>query len=118
MGAVSHGVRLLWMRLHGLQERTQDQGIFGQCSRRWRLATKCPEALRRATACRWRRHGDHAAKMKFKEDRPFATPETAERNLLELANAVEADHAGRLSSRSSTGNSEKLAAAMRNTVRR
>jgi hypothetical protein len=38
-----------------------------------------------------------AAKMKFKEDRPFATPEAAERKLLELANAIEADHAGRLS---------------------
>jgi hypothetical protein len=35
--------------------------------------------------------------MKFKEDRPFATPEAAERKLLELANAVEPDHAGRLS---------------------
>jgi hypothetical protein len=35
--------------------------------------------------------------MKFKEDRPFPTPEAAERKLLELANAVEADHAGRLS---------------------
>src|SRR6266516_3818204 len=35
--------------------------------------------------------------MKFKEDRPFAAPEAAERKLLELANAVEADHAGRLS---------------------
>ena len=36
--------------------------------------------------------------MKFKEDRPFfATPEAAERKLLELANAVEADQAGRLS---------------------
>ena len=34
--------------------------------------------------------------MKFKEDRPLADPETAERKLLELANAVEADHAGRL----------------------
>ena len=34
--------------------------------------------------------------MKFKEDRPFATPEAAERKLLELANAVEPDHAGRL----------------------
>jgi hypothetical protein len=29
--------------------------------------------------------------MKFKEDRPFATPEAAERRLLELANAIEAD---------------------------
>jgi hypothetical protein len=35
--------------------------------------------------------------MKFKEDRPFPTPEAAERKLLELANAVEPDHAGRLS---------------------
>jgi hypothetical protein len=35
--------------------------------------------------------------MKFKENRPFATPEAAERKLLELANAIEADHAGRLS---------------------
>ena len=34
--------------------------------------------------------------MKFKQDRPFATPEAAERKLLELANASEADHAGRL----------------------
>ena len=34
--------------------------------------------------------------MKFKEDRPFATPEAAEQKLLELANAMEADHAGRL----------------------
>jgi hypothetical protein len=36
-------------------------------------------------------------KMKFKEDRPFATSDAAERKLLELANAIEADHAGRLS---------------------
>jgi hypothetical protein len=35
--------------------------------------------------------------MRFKEERPFPTPEAAEQNLLELANAVEADHAGRLS---------------------
>src|ERR1700674_887309 len=35
--------------------------------------------------------------MKFKEDRSFATPEAAEKKLLELANAIEADHAGRLS---------------------
>ena len=35
--------------------------------------------------------------MKFKEDRPFATPEAAERKLLELANAIQPDHAGRLS---------------------
>jgi hypothetical protein len=35
--------------------------------------------------------------MKFKEERPFATPDAAEQKLLELANAMEADHAGRLS---------------------
>ena len=35
--------------------------------------------------------------MKFKEARPFATLEAAEQKLLELANAVEPDHAGRLS---------------------
>jgi hypothetical protein len=34
--------------------------------------------------------------MKFKEDRPFATPEAAVRKLLEIANGIEADHAGRL----------------------
>jgi hypothetical protein len=35
--------------------------------------------------------------MKFKEDRPLASIEAAERRLLELANGIEADHAGRLS---------------------
>jgi hypothetical protein len=30
--------------------------------------------------------------MKFLEDRPLATPEAAERRLLELASAIEADH--------------------------
>jgi hypothetical protein len=35
--------------------------------------------------------------MKFKENRPFANPEVAEQELLELANAMETDHAGRLS---------------------
>jgi hypothetical protein len=34
--------------------------------------------------------------MKFKDDRPLASIEAAERKLLELANAMEADHAGRL----------------------
>jgi hypothetical protein len=38
-----------------------------------------------------------AGKMKFKKDRPFATPEAAKQKMLELANAIEADHAGRLS---------------------
>ena len=35
--------------------------------------------------------------MKFKEDNPVATSEAAEQKLLELANAIAADHAGRLS---------------------
>ena len=35
--------------------------------------------------------------MKFEEDRSFPTPEAAERKLLELANAIEPDHSGRLS---------------------
>src|SRR5258706_13166267 len=52
------------------------------------MMPRCPK--------REKRH-DHAAKMKFKGDRPFATPEAAERKLLELANTIEADHAGRLS---------------------
>jgi hypothetical protein len=34
--------------------------------------------------------------MKFKEDRPLPTPEASERKLLELANAVDTDHTGRL----------------------
>jgi hypothetical protein len=34
--------------------------------------------------------------MKFKDGRPLATPEAAERKLLEIANAIEADHACRL----------------------
>jgi hypothetical protein len=32
--------------------------------------------------------------MKFKDDRPLATPEAAERKLLEIANAMEADQRG------------------------
>jgi hypothetical protein len=35
--------------------------------------------------------------MKFKEDRPFANPEAALVKLLEISNALEADHAGRIS---------------------
>jgi hypothetical protein len=38
--------------------------------------------------------------MKFKTDRTLATPEAAEKKLLEIANAIEADHAGRLSAQS------------------
>jgi hypothetical protein len=35
--------------------------------------------------------------MKFKEDRPLANVDAAVRKLLEIANGIEADHAGRLS---------------------
>ena len=35
--------------------------------------------------------------MKFKEERPLANPEAAMAKLLEIANGLEADHAGRLS---------------------
>ena len=35
--------------------------------------------------------------MKFKEDRPFANPEAAMAKLLEIANGIDADHAGRIS---------------------
>ena len=38
-----------------------------------RGAWHAQKPLRRSTPCRWRRHGDHAAKMKIKIDRPFAT---------------------------------------------
>ena len=34
--------------------------------------------------------------MKFKEERPFAVPEAAMAKLLEIANGLEADHAGRI----------------------
>jgi hypothetical protein len=34
--------------------------------------------------------------VKFNDGHPFATPEAAERKLLELANAIEADHAVRV----------------------
>jgi hypothetical protein len=56
--------------------------------------------------------------MKFKEERPFATPDAAEQKLLELANAMEADHAGRLSVAESTYNSSVPMAATRNIARR
>ena len=35
--------------------------------------------------------------MKFKEDHPFANPEAAMAKLLEIANGIDADHAGRIS---------------------
>jgi hypothetical protein len=56
--------------------------------------------------------------MKFKEERPFATPDAAEQKLLELANAMEADHAGRLSVAESTHNSSVPMAPTRNIARR
>jgi hypothetical protein len=60
---------------------------------------KCPCATSRGSIDARPSHHcrSGASSMKFKEDRPFATPEAAERKLLELANAIEADHAGRLS---------------------
>jgi hypothetical protein len=61
--------------------------------------------------------------MKFEADRPFATPEAAERKLLELANTVEADHAGRLSVeivnrqfRDAGGSYEEYGAAVRAAI--
>ena len=35
--------------------------------------------------------------MKFKEERPLANPEAALAKLLEIANGLEPDHAGRIS---------------------
>src|ERR1700692_4045812 len=53
----------------------------------------CPEALKASAAMltpsAWR-----SCRQDEKEDRPFAMPDAAERKVLELANAVEADHAG------------------------
>jgi hypothetical protein len=37
-----------------------------------------------------------ARSMKYKEERPLANVEAAIRKLLEIANGIEADHAGRL----------------------
>jgi hypothetical protein len=37
--------------------------------------------------------------MKLKDDRPFADPEAAVSKLLEIANGLEADHAGRIARR-------------------
>jgi hypothetical protein len=37
--------------------------------------------------------------MKFKQERPFANPEAAVKRLLEIANGLEPDHAGRLQGR-------------------
>lgn len=34
--------------------------------------------------------------MKYREDRPFANVDVAEKKLLDLANAIEPDHAGRI----------------------
>jgi hypothetical protein len=61
--------------------------------------------------------------MKFKGDRPFAAPEAAERKLLQLANAIEADHAGRLSVsvinrqfRDASGSYEEYGAAVKAAI--
>ena len=37
--------------------------------------------------------------MKFKQERPFANPEAAVKRLLEIANGLEPDYAGRLQGR-------------------
>ena len=61
--------------------------------------------------------------MKFRADRPFVTPEAAERKLLELVNAGEPDHAGRLSVeiinrrfREAGGNYEEYGAAVKAAI--
>jgi hypothetical protein len=61
--------------------------------------------------------------MKFKEKRLFPTPESVERKLLELANAVKADHAGRLSVeiinrqfRETGGSYEEYGAAVKSAI--
>jgi hypothetical protein len=56
--------------------------------------------------------------MKFKHNYPFATPEAAEQKLLELANAVEADHAGRVPVGEINMQFRNAAAPLRNTARR
>jgi hypothetical protein len=62
-------------------------------------------------------------KMKFKEDRPLANPEAAMVKLLEIANGLEADHAGRISVGainhaflSASGNVNEYGAAMHRAV--
>jgi hypothetical protein len=42
-----------------------------------------PRPYRREVPRRRHWHGNHAAKMKFKDERPLATPEAAERRLLD-----------------------------------
>ncbi len=61
--------------------------------------------------------------MKFKEERPLASPEAAMAKLLEIANALEADHAGRLSAGAinhaflgAGGNATEYGAAMHRAV--
>jgi len=56
--------------------------------------------------------------MKFKEDRPLPSLEASERKLLELANAVEVDHAGRLDVGAINKLFRDAGGAMRNSARR
>ena len=63
--------------------------------------------------------------MKFKEDRPLANPEAAMAKLLEIANALETDHAGRLSVeiinrhfRDTGGSYEEYSAAVKAAIAR
>jgi hypothetical protein len=58
------------------------------CRRSWRSAVHGNRRFRRDQLL--------ASSALRKDDRPLATPEAAERKLLELANAIEADHVGRL----------------------
>jgi hypothetical protein len=61
--------------------------------------------------------------VKFKEDRQFANPEVAMAKLLEIANGIEADHAGRIAIGainhaflSAGGNTSEYGAAMHQAV--
>ena len=63
--------------------------------------------------------------MKFKENRPLANLDIAVRKLLEIANGIEADHAGRLQIgtinsqfRKAGGNYEEYGAAVKAAIAR
>jgi hypothetical protein len=61
--------------------------------------------------------------MKFREDRPLANVDAAVRKLLEIANGIEADHAGRLqigtiNSFSAGGSYDEYSAAVKAAIAR
>jgi hypothetical protein len=69
------------------------------------------------------RYDRGATTMKFKEERPLANPEAALAKLLEIANALKVDHAGRLSVGAinhafltASGNGAEYGAAMHRAV--